>query len=259
MDKKSFITRVDYDDKSLISYLYEKVVLTEKTGRPAFSNEFYPPILWQPILAAAQDLGVKVTTNGIFEEAERRMLGFSSIYDENMEDFPVVLLQLTNKSAFSHLEHKDYLGGVMSLGIKREKFGDLIVEGEKCYMAASKDIYEYVISNLTTIGRCPSEVEILDLKNVPTPVFQFESQVVMVPSLRVDCLVGELCHTSRSKATSLLESGKVFVNYMQTSEKDTIIKEGTVITIRGHGKYKLVEVVGTTQKGRLRTLIKKFI
>ena len=37
-----------------------------------------------------------------------------------------------------------------------------------------------------------------------------------------------------------------------------IVKEKTVISIRGYGRFRLAEIVGQTKKGRLRVVIEKY-
>ncbi len=42
-------------------------------------------------------------------------------------------------------------------------------------------------------------------------------------------------------------------------KKDKLIKPNDIVTIRGYGKYKISDIVGETQKNRLRVEIKKYI
>lgn len=256
MDKKSFLNHIDYEDKNALSNLYDKIQLAEKISRPVFTNEFYPPNVWKTINAMKNIMGISVYTNGIFEDSERRVMAFST---EGIDFYPILLMRIENKSRFQELQHRDYLGAIMSLGIKREKFGDLIVNENSCYAAVCEDIFDYIRDNLTTIGKCPCKVEKMQALNLENISPRFERMAIHSTSLRLDCLISSICNVSRTKAVDLIQAGKVLIDYSEALEKDKTVEEGTVITIRGFGKYKLEEQNGSTQRGRLKLSLKKYI
>jgi RNA-binding protein YlmH len=256
MDKKSFLNAINFEDKNLLSNVYDKIKLAEKISKPVFTNEFYPPNVWKVIHSFSKSLSVNIYSYGVFEDSERRLLCFSM---EKIEDYPVKLLKIHNKSKFEALEHRDYLGAIMAMGIKREKFGDLVLDGDGCYAAVSEDITDYIICNLNAIGRCPCSVEVLedyDLNSIGT---RFECFIINSTSMRLDCVISSLCNLSRSKAVDYIQSGKVLVDYVDIQEKDKLLEKGAVITARGYGKFKLVEELGSTQRGRLKLSMKKYI
>ncbi|EET84592.1 RNA-binding S4 domain protein [Clostridium carboxidivorans P7] len=80
-----------------------------------------------------------------------------------------------------------------------------------------------------------------------------------VSSLRIDCVVSTLCNISRSKAEELVRQGKVLVDYSEDFKKNKILNCDTIITVRGYGKFKIVEEVGWTNSGKVKILVKKFI
>lgn len=256
MDKKGFLNAINFEDKNMLSNLFDKVTLAEKISRPVFTNEFYPPNVWKAIESMEKNFDVNIYTCGIFEESERRMLCFSV---EAPNKYPVRLLKIHNKSKFENLEHRDYLGAIMALGIKREKYGDLVLDGDCCYVVASEETSEYIISNLNSIGRCPCNVEVIDNSGAQDISVRFENQVIHSTSMRLDCLVSSICNMSRAKAADLIQAGKVLVDYVEASEKDKLLDKDSVMTIRGYGKFKLGEQLGSTQRGRIKLNIKKYI
>jgi RNA-binding protein YlmH len=256
MDKKTFLNTIMYEDKNALSNIYDKIGLAEKTGKCIFSNEFYTPNLWKPIKMIQKDFHINIYDNGIFEECERKMLAFSK---DCPEDFPSVLLRVTNKSHFEKLEHRDYLGAVMALGIKREKIGDLILKNDACYGAFSEDICDYIQYNLTSIGRCPCVVEILDDIESQDIKPNSEEIAVITTALRLDCVVSAITNLSRSKAVDIIGQGKVLLDYSEITEKDKNVDNDSIITIRGYGKFKVIEQIGSTQKGRIRLKLRKYI
>lgn len=256
MDKKSFINAINFEDKNLLSNLFDKIKLAEKISKPVFTCEFYPPNVWRTVKDMSKNFSINIHVNGIFEDCERRMLCFSV---EEPQEYPIQLLRIENKSKFESLSHKDYLGAIMALGIKREKYGDLILVEDSCYAAVSEETSEYIIYNLDTIGRCPCKIEAIEYFNAQNITAKFENLVIHSTSMRVDCVISSLCNLSRSKAVDIIQGGKVLINYVDMHEKDKIIENGAVLTIRGYGKFKFIEELGSTQRGRLKLSMKKYI
>lgn len=260
MDKTAFLNYINYEDRMAVSNLYEKMVLCEKTGKVTFAGEFFPPIVWSALKKAEKKFGCQILTDGVFDESERRMvLFFPYGYDEDEIKSPVKVLKIKNKSKFDKLEHKDYLGALMAIGIKREKFGDMIVENNECFIPVSEDIAGFISATLENAGRVPVEVEIFGKDEIETPKYKFREIDVVLSSMRADAVISAICNVSRSEAVSMLESGKVTVNYESISDKDFDIKIPATISIRKYGKYIIEELKGETKKGRLKLNIKKYI
>ncbi len=57
----------------------------------------------------------------------------------------------------------------------------------------------------------------------------------------------------------LISSGKILVNYFQCLKKDKVIQNDDTLTIRGYGKFMVADIIGSTQKGRLKVVIKQYI
>jgi RNA-binding protein YlmH len=147
----------------------------------------------------------------------------------------------------------------MSLGIKREKFGDLVLDNQSCFGALCEDILDYVLLNLNQVGKCPCTVEVieeLETENIKTASENF---VLTSTSLRLDSIVSSICNLSRSKAVDIIHNGKVLLDYVEVKEKDKLVNINEALTIRGYGKYKIIEEIGSTQRGRLRLLVKKYV
>lgn len=258
MDKKVFLNSIMYEDKVLISNLYDKIRLADKTNTTIYTNEFYPPIVWKTLEKNSSILGVKVFSYGIFEEAERRSIAFSN-YGE-VYNFSIKLIKVTSKSSFNKLEHKDFLGALMSLGFKREKFGDLLVCDGCAFFAVCEDVCDYVISNISSIGKTPCDIEVIDMnEDKKIPKAKFEELIINCTSLRLDSIISSICGISRSKSVLLINQGKVLVDYGEADEKDFMVEMGEVITIRGYGKFKIGEEIGKSLSGRCKLAIKKYI
>lgn len=257
MEKNAFINSFSQCEKNFISRIYEDINLCKKTFSVIYSNEFVVSYVYNKLIELQQELGVKVGTYGVFDECERRLVSFSQ--EEETLSYPIDFLKITNKSKFKELGHKDYLGTLMSLGLKREVFGDLIVEGNNCYVPVLMEITNYIIANLNTINTCPCEVKVIDQDSYEIPKVKFEEKVIIITSQRLDNVISGITNLSRNNTSVLISNGSVLINHMESTRKDKIVKPQDVITIRGYGKFKLFDIIGETQKNRLKVLIKKYL
>lgn len=256
MNKSEFLKRVHSDNELFYSNVYDKIVIAEKANRVMYTSEFCTPDIWKKLKELQSSLGIIVSYDGIFNSSERKIIAFSN---EEVYEFPLKLMKIHNKSKFTSVSHRDYMGAIMSLGIARGKLGDFVVASDSCYVAVCEDISDYIINNLTSIGKNPCTVEECNTYEIEVPDISFEAFNLIVSSLRLDCVVSEICKISRSRALELINSGSVLLNYMPTREKSVVVKYEDTITIRGFGKYKLQCSVGTTSKQRIKIIVKKFV
>lgn len=255
MDKKTLLQNFNEEDRVEVLNLYEKYELSYNKDIPMFGNNFYPPNIWKFFEKFIGTNDFKVTSSGFFEDSERRMISFNNIYDI---PYPMKILKITNSSKFTTPSHRDFLGSVLGLGIKRNKIGDLMIKNGECYLAVCEEISEFVANNLDTIGRSPCKVIILEEDFVSlTP--EFKEEIILIPSLRLDSIVSKLSKLSRSKGQDLIESGKVLIDYNAVRDKSKEVSNGERITIRGIGKFILGDVIGNSKSGKYKVVIKKYI
>ncbi|MEG2985898.1 MAG: YlmH/Sll1252 family protein, partial [Peptostreptococcaceae bacterium] len=62
-------------------------------------------------------------------------------------------LQIEGNFKFKSISHKDYLGAILNLGIKREKIGDIIIHEKFCQLVVNNDICDFIIMNLEKVSR----------------------------------------------------------------------------------------------------------
>ena len=148
----------------------------------------------------------------------------------------------------------------MGLNIKRELMGDLILENNAGYIPVSSKIVDVILSELIKIGKTPCKVEIVDLEKMKNlPKYNYDNKLITVSSKRLDSIVSSITNLSRNKVVEPIEKGKVLVDYAKMTDKSKIIDIGSLITIKGFGKYKLFSEKGETKKGRERLLVKIYI
>lgn len=62
-------------------------------------------------------------------------------------------------SSNAEFTHRDILGSLMGLGIKREMIGDIIINEDKAQFFCHNSISEFVEFNLKKVGRYSAETE----------------------------------------------------------------------------------------------------
>ena len=254
MDKNKILLNFKEEDRGDVLNLYEKYILAKERDITVFSNSFYPPNIWNYFKQNFETKDFMVEEYGFFEDAERRMICFNNIYNT---PFPIKVIKIENKSKFNHLTHRDYLGTVLSLGIKRNKIGDLLVKNQICFMPVYEEIEQYILSNLSIVGGNPCKLSVVEEDDV-IPSAEFEEIIILIQSLRIDSIISKLANISRSKAQSLIEDGKVLIDYNTTRDKSSDVISGQRITIRGAGKFIVGERIGNSKSGKIRINMKKY-
>ncbi len=266
MDKVNELTKSqEEEEKLLIAKVMDKVKFVNARNRYE-STDFL-------------DIAQKKTLNDIlerrkesnyvfwggYEEAERTMLVlfpedlFNDVEERKIYNQIMCIARVSiSKELWGTYEHKTYLGALMKLGLKREKIGDIIVRNDGADIIISKDIEKFITNNLNSLTRFKkAKVEILEIEELKYVAPKKEIIKINVPSMRLDCIVGELARCSRSEASEILEQERVFIDFKEEIRGTRIVNEGSFITIRGKGRFKINKILGTTKSGRYAVEIEK--
>ena len=257
MDRKKFQNMFTEVDEFLIAAICDDIELCEEIEYPVYSKYFYPPQICKKL--SELNLGnIEFILCGLNENCEKNMVAITpKSFPKDELKFPVKFFKITNKSKFKPLEHKHYLGTIMSLGVKRELIGDLIVEGNICYGIADDEIFNFLSTNLTEIAKNPVTFEESDKEEIPE--FKFQEITDSVSSLRLDNIIAAAINNSRSKSLELIEAGEVSINYTVSKDKSLLLKEGDIISVKKKGKFIFDKLIGENKKGKYKVLIKKFV
>lgn len=174
------------------------------------------------------------------------------------DDIPIKVIEITGRD-ISNLSHRDYLGSILGLGIKREKVGDIIVLEDKGMVFVLSDIAEYILNNLTKIGRVGIKARIKEICEAETPPPKFKEVNGTVSSLRLDCILSLALSVSRSIANNLISGKKVFVNWRLEIRSDFILDTGDMISVRGFGRFRIKSLNDFSRKNRQHITIEKFV
>ncbi|MBY0754857.1 RNA-binding protein [Clostridium sardiniense] len=254
MNKEIILKRFLDEEKNIAINLYEKMMLSYERNIPMFGKSFYPPNIWKFFEEEIKIKGLKVESFGAFKESERRMISFNNIYDTK---FPIRVLEIRNSSKFTKVTHRNYLGSILSLGIERDKIGDLIVKEDICYVAVYEEIADYILMNLKSIGKTPCKITEL-FEDIEAITHEFKEETILISSIRIDSIVAKLTNKSRGLAQKMIDEGLVLINYNINREKSFEVEKDDRITIRKYGKYIIGDCTGRSKSGKYKINIKKY-
>lgn len=212
---------------------------------------------------------VRTVYYGGYREAERVCAVFipsfyevtedlQSFFCENEIDSPVQLLRF-NKDKFTSLSHRDYLGALMGLGLKRETVGDILCDEEGAYIILTDKAAQFVKENMNTVGRASVRISDAPFDEISGKEENFEERHACIASLRLDNFVSAAFSLSRTKSAEFIQKGVVFVNSAQVLKPDSKVSQGDKITFRGKGKVVFALCGAESKKGRLHITIKKYL
>ena len=196
--------------------------------------------------------------DGGYPAAERRCAVFLPWEGCEWES-RVVCLEIApaNVKFAESLSHRDYLGALMALGIKRETMGDIVISGKNAYLFCLDTIAPYIMSQLDEVRRTSVKLRPAPPESVTPPELPGERSVT-VQSNRLDALVAAVYHLSRTEAKRLFERELVLVNSLPPRSESAPAKEGDVISARGCGRFVYCGEAGETKKGRVRALVRVY-
>ena len=187
----------------------------------------------------------------------KRALIFPDYLPVTKDEFQISLFEIQYPAKFVTIEHRQVLGTLMSLGLKRGKFGDILTKDGKCQFFAAKEISDYIKSNVETIGRAGVKLIETDIENaIPTKELLMESELT-VSSLRLDTVISGIYHVSRQKSQLFIQQGLVKVNWTLTENPSFECGIGDMLSIRGYGRAKVLAIEGKTKKEKWRINVGK--
>ncbi len=270
MDKLNELTKAQKsEDKLLEAKVQDKIKFVQNRNRFE-STDFLDLAQKNTAQEILDKSGIKAYHFfGGFSQAERTML---ILYPEEFMSYDlgtaldkyynqtISVIRITlPKEEWGTYEHRNYLGALIKLGIKREKIGDIIVRYDGADIIISSDIEKFLLTNLKDLTRFQSaKIEKIELSEIS--VIESEPQIIKinVPSMRLDCIVGELARCSRSNASILINTERVFVDFKEEIRGTRQIKENEMITIRGKGRFKILRMLGNTRSGRINLEVQKW-
>lgn len=225
--------------------LREMAETAERSGRVLFSP-FLTPAEAKSALFFGKKVGIECLDFGGYPEAERRIVGFGT---DEQSRFPIKAMEITWPLQ-QPPQHRDLLGALLGLGLKRSLLGDILLEDDRAYVFAEEKIASFIAEQLQSAGRIRLRIALLD--TLPAPAENAGEAIrATVMSLRLDSLLSVAFHLSRSKSEEMVHAGLVKKNYLPCVKGDERLQENDLISLRGYGRVRLEQIGPMTKKGRL--------
>lgn len=256
------------NDERLVARAFE---LLERAGRGE--------VTWTPFLTPREQLLLtrvmgareEVYADGGYAAAERRRLFFLPPYlceaDEDTRaaclapyrDEVLIPLEIAG-SGFRTLTHRDFLGAILNLGVERDALGDLCVpDAHRAILFCDSVMHRFLSEQLTRVANDAVKLRIIPLPPDFDGGRHFRPIADTVASPRADSVVAALANLSRERAQALFREGLVEIDYEPAEKPDKLLEAGTVIVIRGKGKFILRSLGDLTKKGRVRLVADQYL
>ena len=260
-----------HQNTPLIHLIEDKISLCEKHASLAFTNFLDEAEQATVCHYMVRRAGAEMRLYGGYTQAVRRIALFFPPWDVPPQEDdsvcqvmahhsanPLHLLR-ASVSAGQRLTHRDYLGAMMALGIKRCAIGDLMVHEDGCDMVVLYSVAQYLCSQLHEVGRAHVSLCIQPLEALRPVMQSFRLHRDTVASMRLDGMIAAAFSLSRRDASQAVTSGYVSVNGLLCQKPDRPVSPGDKLTLRGRGKCQVREIASPTRKGRIPVVFARYL
>ncbi|OYD06636.1 RNA-binding protein [Paludifilum halophilum] len=245
------------EERMLVERVLDWADRAERDYRPVFTPFLNPreQKITEVLVRRAPELSVSF--DGGFSGAERcRGRIEPPFFQPEGEGYGLAFLEV---KAHTSLSHPDVLGSLLGLGVKREKIGDILSVKTGCQLVITEEMADFVRTQLVRVGKVSVRVEEISKNEILASNPPVKSVTVSVASLRVDAVASDVFRLSRTKATSLIRQGKCHINWKVTENPAEQVARGDVISLRGYGRARVGEMLGTSKKGRFLLNMMRYI
>lgn len=259
IDKDRYTSHIKDNDKVIdMRRIIDKVeiVLNNHSTEATDFLDPYERLLAKSILNRFME--ISYLENGGILQAERQIITiYPDYYDSTILPQNIVVLRINGD--LEGLSHKDFLGAVLNLGIKRSKIGDILIHDEYADIIIKKEIGDFILFNLEKVANKKVSIEERSLETL-TPVEALYKEVnKTLSSYRLDVYMSAIYNLSRQESMDRIKSGNVKVNWEPINKPAKELQIGDVISVRGYGRSILHSVEGLSKKGKIRANIRILI
>lgn len=227
-------------EKFSLNNQIEKVLRDENTS-------FLNPIDTRYVVNSLKKLNCDYKVFDLFPDSEKLI-----VYQNNLN---ISLFQI---KCNQKLTHREILGSLFSHNLSEDVFGDIIIDNDDYYIVVLSKINKYLLTNFNKIGNKKIELVECDLDVVSNFSPKFKEIQLQVSSFRIDAVISKLIPTSRTISNEMIASQRVIVNYSLLKNKNYILKENDIFSIRGIGKFKLIQI-NSTNRDKFKIIINQYL
>lgn len=246
------------EDKWLSARVADAITLCDRQSCPHFIGFLDEGQRAQVMPLLQREKAVSFRFFGGFDGAERTVLGvFPPFIEPEDALFPLRVLKFSYR-AQAALSHRDFLGTMLSCGIKREAVGDIVCGAGETIAVVSEEVAPFLQQQIEKVGGEGVTVTTADGETL-TVERRFQPISATVASPRLDNVVKALMGCSREKAAAAIVGGLVSVNHVPYDAVAKTVVEGDILSLRGVGRFRIEALSAHTKKGRLFLSAQKYL
>lgn len=265
MDKSVLLDRVGAagEERLLMAKVLDRAEQAQSRNVPA-ATDFLTPQQQMQALDLLRLAGIPETGYvrlGGYDGAERNLFLFLPDWlepEDAASQSPIRCLRAAFRAEYA-LTHRDFLGSLMGMGIVREKLGDILVGPGSADLMVLDTVADFLRQSWESAGRAKLTVTEINPLHIHIPEVKCQEVRDTVSSLRLDAVAASGFKMARGKAAELIGSGRVQVNWRECTKGDKLLSVGDTVSARGFGKFQLTEAGGTTRKGRISIVLKRYV
>ena len=191
MNKQEILAKYEKEeDKLLVSKLLDKIEFVEKKNTVETTDflDMHQKSILEKVLKSVKYNNYVIY--GGYENAERTMIilypeKLETVFENNYFDYnnivQIIRITLPNEMRGKYT-HRDYLGAVIKVGVKREKVGDILVSIDGADLIVSKEMIEYLNTSLKELTRfSKSTFEICEVEELNIAPVNTEIMKIIIP------------------------------------------------------------------------------
>lgn len=243
---------MEQDERYMKKRLLELSERAEMKNIVTFSN-FLNPNELHIFHQVSKEFRSSFELSGGYSHAERQIAAFvpDALYFTWEYPIDAVMFTPLNPKFAENLTHRDVLGALMNLGIKREMLGDILMQETGIIVLCVSSVSDFLIDNCIKIRHTA-----VNGQKIPLADFHYQPKFIeldsIVSSLRLDTILADVCKLTRSAAQKIISEGNAFINSRQILQNDYNCKSEDILSVRHYGKFQIEAVYGTTKKGRIK-------
>ncbi len=261
MDKLKLTNHIrDIDLKNKMFKVIDKVNTCVKNYCEVATDFLNPHEIKNAISILNSYSDIKYFVDGGYQEAERSKIFIFPYYMEYEDlDISLKFIKIEGNFKFTSISHKDYLGSLLGLGIKREKVGDILIHDNFCQVVVSDDICDFIIFNLGKVARNNVSVYEIKKEELSYKSPNYKDVSFTVSSERLDCIISGIYNISRQESEKYIKADRVYVDYEKIDSISKKIENNSLISVRGKGRAKIEEIGNITKKGKIKVKAKLIV
>jgi len=260
LDKEKLLSHLHREeDRILGGSILDKIELVIKRKNEETTNFLDPYEREITINLCKQFYDINYLEDGGYKKAERQRINiFPEYLFVDHIDSPVSILKIEGNFDFCPVNHRDYLGAVMGLGIKRKMIGDLLVLDDFAQLVVGDEIKDFLLLKLKRVNEVPVSVSEIKRDDLVFPTDNAKVIKATVASMRLDAIASAGFGDSRNRISRKIKNEKIKLNWKPENNPAQTIELNDLISFKGRGRVKVVEENGHSHRGRIKLTLKRY-